>query len=154
MIEPPAVGELPLWAQVLLAGRMARRAADGDELRRIGEAFGAGCTGAAESGWHRRLLEDARRLPESRARACAEAALDAAFAAESSLDFSAAESACTSSTLRAIEEAGASPALNPLQAQILAASDVDLLRFAAEEAGVGRYDPLPASVLGRLTSVS
>lgn len=144
---------LPLWAQVLLAGRMARRAADHPVLERVGDVFPAGCTGAAEPGWHRALLEEVRTLPASPARASAEAALDSAYAADDSLDFSAAESACTTSAQRAVDEAGGGPKLNALQAAILAGSDLDLLAFAFAEADADRYDPLPASVLGRLTPV-
>src|SRR5262245_20230123 len=101
---------------------MARRVADGPELQRICAALEDGCTGSGEPGWHRTLLAEARELPPSPGRLSLEAALDAAFAAESALDFSAAETACTTSAQRAIAEAGASPGLSPLQAQILAAS--------------------------------
>jgi hypothetical protein len=164
----PGIERLPLWGQVLLACRLARRAVAAlpadvpeDERQSLAETCDAlqeGCLGGAEDDWHRTLLEELRSrsfsAPAEPVRAALEAALDAAFAAESSLDFSAAESACTGSTLRAVDSCSRSPGLTPLQARILVASDVDLLAFAANELGVGRYDPLPHDLLGRLTPVS
>lgn len=79
-----------------------------------------------------------------------EAAVDAARAAEASLDFSAAETACVNSTTRALAYA-AQAAETSLQAAILVASDADLLRFATDEFGIGRYDALTSDVLARLT---
>jgi hypothetical protein len=158
------VERLPLWAQVLLACRTAWRAAatlppgaERDALERTCRALQEGCFGGGERDWHRALLADVRALPPDGAaepvRASLEAALDAAFAAESALDFSAAQTACTTSTLRAIGEAGRAPGLTPLQVQILVASDVDLLGFACGEADADEYEPLPRAVLGRLTPV-
>jgi hypothetical protein len=152
---------------VLLACRLARRAVAAlpadvpeDERRALAETCDAlqeGCLGGGEGDWHRALLAGLRSrsfsAPAEPVRAALEAALDAAFAAESSLDFSAAESACADSTLRAVDSCSRSPGLTPLQARILVASDVDLLTFATNELGVGRYDPLPHDLLGRLTPV-
>lgn len=96
----PAIERLPLWAQVMLAARLIRRAI-GDQSAFVPacETLIDGCFGG-EHGWHRGVL-DVHRLPATAAtgslRAALEAALDAAFAAETSLDFSAAETACTSS---------------------------------------------------------
>src|SRR5262249_55446338 len=79
-----------------------------------------------------------------------EAAVDAARAAEASLDFSAAGTACLKSTTPALVHAAES-AETSLQAAIQVASDVDQLRFATDEFGTGRYDPLTPDVLARLT---
>ena len=129
----PAIERLPLWAQVMLAARLIRRAI-GDQSAFVPacETLIDGCFGG-EHGWHRGVL-DVHRLPATAAtgslRAALEAALDAAFAAETSLDFSAAETACTSSALRAIGEASQAPSLNPLQARTYVVSDLDLLGFS------------------------
>jgi hypothetical protein len=151
------IARLPLWAQVLLAARIAARASEAAPLGRFCGQLEEGCLGRLEHGWHRTLLEELRAadLPADAepVRPALDAALDAAFAADEALDFSAAESACTGSVLRSLAAVAASPALNPLQVQILVASDVDLLAFATDEQGIGRYDPLTADVLGRLTPV-
>jgi hypothetical protein len=124
---------------VLLAARAVRRAgADRADYEALEEACLRGSLGDYE------LRPDA-------APALA-AAVDAARAAEASLDFSAAEAACLNSTLRALGYA-AGAADTTLQAAILVTSDLDLLRFATEEGGVERYDPLSRDVLGRLTPV-
>jgi hypothetical protein len=163
----PGIERLPLRAQVLLACRLARRAVaalPADMSREEREALVAtcdalqeGCFGGGERNWHRTLLAGLRArsfsAPAEPVRAALESALDAAFAAESSLDFSAAESACTGSTLRAVDSCARSSGLTPLQARILVASDVDLLTFATNDLGVGRYDVLPRELLGRLTPV-
>jgi hypothetical protein len=158
------VERLPLWAQVLLACRTVWRAvgalpagSERDALDRTCRELQEGCFGGGERDWHRMLLAGVRVIPAqpetAAVRASLEAALDAAFAAESALDFSAAQTACTTSTLRAIDEAGRSPGLTPLQVRILVASDVDLLEFACGEADADEYEPLPRAVLGRLTPV-
>ena len=117
----PAIERLPLWAQVMLAARLIRRAI-GDQ-----SAFVPACETlidgwlllGGEHGWHRGVL-DVHRLPATAAtgslRAALEAALDAAFAAETSLDFSAAETACTSSARarsRGVPGAEPEPAASP-----------------------------------------
>jgi hypothetical protein len=145
-----AFAGLPLWAMVLLAARAVRRAAltrPTDERKPLVE----GCDLLADAALAGELDQSYRFEPDSGAVGLAlEAAVDAARAAEASLDFSAAETACFNSTRRALAYAAQS-ADTPLQAAIRAASDVDLLRFATDEFGIGRYDPLTPDVLARLT---
>jgi hypothetical protein len=162
--------DLPLWAQVLLAARMARRSAlalpeadsgvrtallEGcDALEWCTRNARAPLSPAAEPADVRdRLLRAKRAQPTARSRgaACAfEAAADAAAAAEASLDFSAAETACSNSAWNAIAHSSAAHGMTPLQTRILLAADFDLLRFSCAESRVGRYDALPSDVLGRL----
>jgi hypothetical protein len=140
---------LPLWAQVLLAARAVRRAAltlPADEQGPLLE----GCDRLVEAAREGTLERGYRYEGGSGSVDLAlEAAVDAAHAAEASLDFSAAETACLTSTTRALAYAAQSAAT--LQAAILVASDVDLLQFATDEFRIGRYDPLTPDVLARLT---
>lgn len=80
-------------------------------------------------------------------------AADAALAAEASLDFGAAETACVNSAHQAMAHAMESPGLAPLQARTYMAADLDLLRFACEESKVGRYEGLGGAVFGRLLPI-
>ena len=151
MTEPAeAIGELPLWALVLLAARAVRRAAltlpasdQGPALEGCDLLVRATLAGGLEHGY--RYEGDSGPVGLA-----LEAAVDAARAAEASVDFSAAETACANSTTRALAYA-AQTADTPLQAAILVASDIDLLRFATDEFGIERYDPLTPDVLARLT---
>ena len=141
---------LPLWALVLLAARAVRRAAltlpPGERMPLL-----EGCDLLVEAALAGRLERGYRygRGPGLVGLAL-EAAVDAARAAEASLDFSAAETACLNSTTRALAYAAES-AETSLQAAILVASDVDQIRFATDEFGIGRYDPVTSEVLARLT---
>ncbi|MFT3684551.1 MAG: hypothetical protein QM783_06410 [Phycisphaerales bacterium] len=158
---------LPLWAQVLLASRMTRRAAlwmPRSVSTRAREALVAGCDALDRCTVAGSVLADAKEAlrkatsfdPDGGSYGAATAmyyALDAAHAAESSLDFSAAETACTASVGRAIAAAADGPGLNPLQARIFITSDVDLLAFGCKEAGIGRYDGVGPHVPQRLTPV-
>ena len=147
--DDPLAG-LPLWALVLLAARAVRRAAltlpPGER-----EPLLEGCDRLVD-GALAGVLERSYRFEggSSPVALALEAAVDAAHAAEASLDFSAAETACLNSTKRALAYA-AQQAETSLQAAILVASDVDLLRFATDEFGIRRYDPLTSDVLARLT---
>jgi hypothetical protein len=141
---------LPLWALVLLAARAVRRAAltlpagaQGPLLEGCDRLVDAALAGGLDRGYR---CEDGSG-PVGLA---LEAAIDAAHAAEASLDFSAAETACVNSTSRALAYAAQS-AETSLQAAIQVASDVDQLRFATDEFGIGRYDPVTSEVLARLT---
>lgn len=158
---------MPLWAQVLAASRMARRAAlalprDVPEASR--EALLAGCEAldrCCAAG--ERLSAEMPAIVRARdlrpagalegAVAVFRSAADAAHAAQDSLDFSAAESACEGSVGRALHEAGGAVGLNPLQARVLAASDVDVLAFNCREFRVGRYDGVGREVMQRLHPV-
>jgi hypothetical protein len=150
-VEPAGTfARLPLWALVLLAARAVRRAAltlPAGEQRTLLE----GCDRLVEAALAGGLERGYRYKGDSGPVGLAlEAAVDAARAAEASLDFSAAETACANSSTRALAYAAQS-AETSLQAAIQVASDVDQLRFATDEFGIGRYDPLTSDVLARLT---
>lgn len=167
IFEVDTYGDLPLWAQVLMASRLVRRAAlwlPDDVPEETRQTLLAACDAmdrcAIAGEWlkaERAVVEQAANM-DPVADACGAVsamyyAADATHAAHDSLDFSAAESACTSSAGKAMAEAGKSTGLNPLQVRIFAAADVDLLRFACKEAGVGRYDGLGNGVMERLCPV-
>jgi hypothetical protein len=158
---------LPLWAQVLLASRITRRATlwmPRSVSSRAREALIAGCDAidrCAVAGVVLKAEAPALRKatsfqPDGGSYGAATSmyyAVDAAHAAEGALDFSAAEGSCTASVGKAIAGAAEGPGLNPLQVRILVTSDVDLLAFACKEAGVGRYDGVGKDVPLRLTPV-
>ena len=162
-----AYRKLPLWAQVLVASRMARRAAlmlprDVPESERAAvlagcEALDRCCQAGERLQGELAAIERARDLRASgAARVAAEvfrSAADAAHAAQDSLDLSAAEAACEGSVGRAIAAAGTAAGLNALQARILAASDVDVLGFNCGEFRVGRHDGVGREVMERLHPV-
>jgi hypothetical protein len=64
--------------------------------------------------------------------------------------FSAADAACSSSVGHCFAHVSDSPEMSPLRVRILLAADLDQLRFACKESGVGFYDPIPKDVLLRL----
>lgn len=153
------LSSLPLWAQVLIASRLARRATlwlpeqtpqDSrnaliarcdilDRCARVGE----GGRGELEA-----LAKDTprvHRLAYEAAEAVHHAA-SAAFAAQSSQDFGAAEPSVPAGLHNAMVHASRSHGLSALQVRIFAAADMDLLRFACAEAGIGRYDGLKDAV--------
>jgi hypothetical protein len=167
IFELDTIKDLPLWAQVLMASRMVRRAvlALPPGVPESGpRILLAGCDAmdqCAKAGQNLRSEKAAigraeRFQPSTITHAAAlamECAADATLAAEASLDFGAAEVACVNSAQRAMTHASESPGLAPLQAQIFMAADLDLLRFACKEARVGRYDGLGEAVFGRMTPV-
>lgn len=156
--------DLPLWAQVLMASRLVRRVLaripSTNEQRAI-QVLTAGCDAldaCAAQGQVPSDLNEPIRIANSFqptgtmhsptvALACA---IDAAKAAEASLDFSAAETACSNSIAKSFAWASEAPGMTPLQARILLAADLDLLRFNCKEFNVGRYDAIPKGVFERL----
>jgi hypothetical protein len=161
------IEQLPLWAQVLIASRAARRAAlslPESTPAHIRSALAEACdqldTSAKRGDFTAEARRAGKRASAIRATRATEhaieslrAAADAALAANDSLDFSAAERACTTSTFAAIARAAESPGLSPLQMRIFAASDLDQLRFACGESRIGRYDGLGLHVLSRMAPV-
>lgn len=161
--------DLPLWAQALMASRLTRRAVlamVGDNKLAVADrdVLIAGCDAidrCAALGQYREAEGELIRsavawVPTRRADSLAQAmywAADAALAANDASDFSAAETACMNSTKQAIAHAAQSPGMNPLQARMYIAGDIDLLRFACGEFRVGRYDAL-GQVMGRLTTIA
>ncbi|MCB9889214.1 MAG: hypothetical protein H6836_06525 [Planctomycetes bacterium] len=162
--ELERVAELPLWAQVLIAARMARRAAlatPNTVSEKTRTLFLAGCEAielcAVTGQWRNSEKRTMRRAEEQSMPAQAYAAscvfhhaAAATHAASDSLDFSAAETACVNSVCNALVSAFEIEGTNPLQIRILVAADLDLLRFACQENRISRYDALGSAVLGRL----
>lgn len=166
IFELDQMDKLPLWALVLMASRAARRAvlslrgriAEAEQRARL-----AGCDAldaAAEAGSCAKVKEALRRAasaqPTASGREVASSlyfAADAAQAAEASLDFSAAETACVNSVMKSIGEARSVKTMTALQSTILLSSDFDQLRFTCGEARIGRYDGLGRDVMLRLTPV-
>lgn len=167
IFELDTIRDLPLWAQVLIASRLCRRAVlwlATDTPTCTRDCLLAGCDAidrCVQLGQRPEAeLEVIKRAVDHeppRGAECASTAIyygaDAAFAAESSLDFEAAESACTGSVRNTIAAVAGQDTLTPMQVHIFAAADLDLLRFACKESGVGRYDGLSSAVLGRLTPI-
>jgi hypothetical protein len=166
--DPDKFDNLPLFAQVLIAVRMVRRAALAlsgtlDSLQNtILEACGAieQCAFAGD-GLDRAaaLLDRAGRLRDGApgtARFVCESvwwAIDAARAAQAANDFPV-DATVTSSARKALGSLAEDPRVSRLQLAILVASDVDQVCFACGEARIGRYDGLTSYVRERLAPVS
>jgi len=167
IFELETIRDLPMWAQVLLASRLTRRAAlwlNPDTPPTARELLLAGCDAVdrcvqagERSAAELVVIERAvRHSPVRCARPVFDAMYflaDAAYAAESSLDFEAAEPACSGSVQKSMAALCELDTLNPIQVRIFAAADLDSLRFACHEARVGRYDALGADVFARLAPV-
>jgi len=168
IFELDTINDLPLWAQVLVASRACRRAAlwltpqTPDKVRGllldacdVIDGFAkAGQRSNKEIAVIKRATDHSAKRDTRQAFSAIYYAGDAAFAAESSTDFEAAEHACTQSVLKSLACVGEQNTLTPLQVRIFVAADLDLLRFACAESGVHRYDGLGESVFGRLASIS
>jgi hypothetical protein len=164
IFELDQYARLPLWAQVLMATRLIRRAlrelpAGDDAAVRLMEAACDAATQCANAGSMSRALEKQLRdgtayTPTARTVELWSATYyltDAAAAAQASESFSAADAACTSSVGQVFAHVSESTGMSPLRVRILVAGDLDLLRFACGESRVGTYDPIPDDVLLRLT---
>ena len=159
---------LPLFAQVLVAARMVRRGAlalsgtsdplqstilDTCDVIEQCAFAGDGLDRAAA------LLDRAGRLRDgapATARSVCESlwwTIDAARAAQAAIDFPV-DSTVTRSARNALGSLAADPRVSRLQLNILAAADIDQVRFACGEARIGRYDGLSAYVRERLAPVS
>lgn len=154
---------LPLWAQVLVASRMVRRAslailedvpaAPGDAVGSICDAVAScarrgGVTQAEADHLERSLaLLDRRLAPGTgELRRALRFATDAARAAA----VDSADAAVTDATMNAVRALEEDERVTSLQLRILLAGDVELLGFACAEAGVGRHDALSDAVVQRL----
>ncbi|MEK7265283.1 MAG: hypothetical protein AAB227_04200, partial [Pseudomonadota bacterium] len=60
---------------------------------------------------------------------------------------------CIDDVQKAFAAASAAEGMSPLQIRLYAAADLDQLRFACGEAGIGFYDALGPQVMGRLAPV-
>ncbi len=166
LFELDDIPKLPLWAQVLIASRMARRAilhlpksvslTDRKALLDLCDATDE----AAEVGEYletktRPLADRMNALRSGPIGEVAEAcywAWDAAGAAHGAQSFPV-DATCIRDAQNAISAASRSNGLSALQVRIFAAADLDLLRFACAEFKIGFYDALGAGVMGRLTPV-
>lgn len=166
IFELDTIGKEPLWAQVLMASRIVRRAAlsmremlPPDELATCLEGCDLLDQVAFDGRLNDRLPAMKRAAKASGIPAAAELrealawAVDSADAAESSGDFFAAERACTNSFNQAIAHASHVPTMTPLQVRVYLAGDFEQIRFACKEGRVGRYDGLGKYVFERLAPV-
>lgn len=166
-LELPGLDSLPLWAKALAAARIARRAAlwmpnSASESHRsrmlaacdaLDHCALVGSRPKPQLAIIQKATQLQSRAPEEGAALTFYYAADTAHAAESALDFSAAESGCHASMLATFTAAKCSAGMNPLQVHIFIAADVDLLAFACKEAGIDRYQGLGRGVAERLCPV-
>ncbi len=155
------IARLPLFAQPIVASRLARRAAltllANDEQRyAIGACETIELICELGDGWgsdHLALSSLAKISPSRDSETVVEAirlAFDSAGAAQGALDFPV-DSTVTASALRGVQTVIAYPRFSPLQIMILVESDIDLLTFTCQEMKVSTYDAVGRHVLGRLT---
>lgn len=153
------LASLPLFAQALVASRIARRAVLAMLTATEQSLALAACDRidaiAREGGGWRSAKEPGavRALPRARAtEAALEAvrwAFDSVGAAEGALDFPV-DATVTASAARSVDAVRGDRRVSPLQLAIVFMADVDQIAFAAREIRLGKYDALTAHVLGRL----
>ncbi|MBL9030418.1 MAG: hypothetical protein JNM80_01750 [Phycisphaerae bacterium] len=153
-----SLASLPLWAQALVAVRMARRVAlallagaDLDLAHRACDAIEACAAEGDGTHRHKALFG---RLGDRRGTSAAFESLwlaaDSACAAEAANDFPV-DAIVTASAWRSIAAAADDPRISRIQVAVLLAADLDLVRFACAESGVQTYAGLGPAVLSRLT---
>lgn len=163
--DPPAgrtkdLTILPLFAQALVACRLARRAALAMLFGDVQKSALAACDEIdgiirRGSGWydkHPGIAATAKAKRTRETQAALEAvrwANDSAGAAQGANDFPV-DAVVTASTQRCIEAVCRDRRVSPVQVGIILASDVDSLDFACKEAHVHTYDPVKQSVFARL----
>lgn len=168
IFELDRFGELPLWGQALIAMRMTRRGAMAlitprhSTIREtMDAAFDIIESCAVEgNGVHRyeKELDAAMALRDDCPRElfplCHSMwyAVDSARAAQYANDFPI-DATVANSARQAIGALAGDGRIVPLQLTVLAAGDMDLVRFACGEARIGRYDGLTRHVLDRLAPV-
>lgn len=144
---------LPLFAQALVAARIARRAIlatiDSEQDRALAlavcDALDAACRRG--DGWksaeaaHERASTIASNRQTSATIECLRMAVDSCGAAHASSDFPI-DATVAASAERAIEAIARDARIGPIQVHIAFAADVDLLAFACEEARINKYDGL------------
>ncbi|MBC7771536.1 MAG: hypothetical protein H7210_03470 [Pyrinomonadaceae bacterium] len=158
---------LPFWAQVLIASRLTRRSTHGLDVltpQKDRDTLIAGCDAmdrcACAGSWsaaERDVILRAKNLsisgPAQKTLLAMYYAADATHAANDTMDFGAADAACMASVRKSISFASQSRGLNPLQAAIAVAGDMDIIAFACKEASIGRYDGLGEGVMSRIHPV-
>lgn len=166
IFELDQIPKLPLYAQALMASRMARRAivslgertsaADRASMLEICDALDAFCkNGGASMNRMKPLYDCVWRYRGGEAGEAAEAlywAVDATASAEAANDFPV-DQTCIRDVENAFAAASRAEGLSPLQVRLYAAADLDQLRFACGEASVNFYDALGGAVFGRLAPV-
>ena len=167
IFELDQIAKLPLYAQAFIASRMARRAifhlpksfAEKDRAAMLAacdalDAFAR--DGGASMERTKPLYDCARKYRGGPAGEAAEAlywAIDATGAADSANDFPV-DQTCIRDAENAFASASRAEGLSPLQVRTYMAADMDQLRFACGEAGIGFYDALGEHVMGRMAQVS
>jgi hypothetical protein len=166
IFELGEIPKLPLYAQALMASRMARRAIlhlprdfpaeDRALMLETCDALDQFCKDGGASMNRMKPLYD--RVWSFRGGAAGEAAealywaVDATASAEAANDFPV-DQTCVRDVENAFASASRAAGLSPLQVRLYAAADLDQLRFACGEASVNFYDALGAAVFGRLAPV-
>lgn len=167
LFELDQISKLPLHAQAFMASRMARRAifqlpkafpADGRAaMLAICDALDAFCRdGGASMARMQPLYDRANAFRGGAAGDAAEAlywAVDAIASAEAANAFPV-DQTCIRAAQNAFAAASRVDGLSALQVRIFMAADMDQLRFACGEAGIGFYDALGEHVMGRMAQVS
>lgn len=143
-----ALEKLPLWAQVLVASRLLRRAA----LALQDRSALAQCDYADASAWAGECQVGTPPACTGPLHTAAEQLADATAAAQGAQSFPV-DRCVTAGAQRCIDAICAVRGVNVVQAAILLGADLDQLNFACKEVGVGTYDGLGAHVRGRLAPV-
>lgn len=149
-----------------MAARMARRAIfqlpkdfpenDRAAMLAVCDALDAFCRdGGASMRKMQRHYDKASAFRGGAAGEAAEAlywAVDATASAEAANDFPV-DQTCIRDSENALAAASRAKGLSALQVRTYAAADLDQLRFACGEAGIGFYDALGTHVMGRMAPV-
>jgi len=166
IFELGEIPKLPLYAQALMASRMARRAIfnlpkdfpgkDRASMLAVCDALDDLCRdGGASMNRMKPLYDRVSSLRGGAAGEAAEAlywAVDATASAEAANDFPV-DQTCIRDVENAFASASRAKGLSALQVRTYAAADLDQLRFACGEASVNFYDALGGAVFGRLAPV-
>lgn len=166
LFELDQISKLPLFAQALIASRIARRAVfhlpdafpenDRAALFDICDRVDALCRDGGASMKKMKPLYDAvwkfRGGPAGEAAEALYWAVDATASAEAANDFPV-DATCIRDAENALSSASRAVGLSPLQVRLFAAADLDQLRFACDEGNIGFYDVLGSHVIGRMAPV-
>ena len=166
LFELDQIPALPLFAQVLIASRMARRAvyrlpgkfATEDRQAMLDLCDMLDDTANTGELWAEKMRPIADRIDALRGGPAGEAAealfwaWDAAGAAHGAQSFPV-DQTCIRDVQNALAAASRAQGLSPLEVRLFAAADLDQLRFTCGEAHIGFYDALGPGVMGRLAPV-
>ncbi|HLP84721.1 MAG TPA: hypothetical protein VK157_10265 [Phycisphaerales bacterium] len=162
-LDLTGIDQLPLWAQVTLAARIARRMALGwrdltDAQRepllracdRMLAAATSGVCTAEDRATFAFAFDHATALKADALALTLFYAGDAAFAAMRADETSWGDSTAVASVRKSLQAACSAAQFGPLQVRITAAADADLLAFACGEDRLTRLSVMTPHVFGRL----